>query len=95
MLAWTAAITFLIPHTAFTNTINIGNLTLNADNKVAYVEWASGSKEWWFNGEYHRVDGPAMELANGRKEWRFHGEHYGSNDAFTNESWIAYVATLK
>ena len=38
MLAWTAAITFLIPHTAFTNTINIGNLTLNADNKVAYVD---------------------------------------------------------
>ena len=70
------------------------NGELHRDNGPA-VEWASGSKEWWFNGEYHRVDGPAMELANGRKEWLFHGKHYGSNDAYTNESWIAYVATLK
>ena len=29
------------------------------------VEDTNGSKEWYLNGEHHRVDGPAVELADG------------------------------
>jgi len=28
-----------------------------------------GTKYWWLNGEYHRVDGPAVEYADGAKYW--------------------------
>lgn len=38
VLSWSAAITFLIPQTAFTNTVAIGNLTFSADDQIAYVD---------------------------------------------------------
>jgi hypothetical protein len=28
-----------------------------------------GTKEWYLNGELHRVDGPAREYADGTKSW--------------------------
>jgi len=33
------------------------------------VEYADGSKEWYVNGQLHRLDGPACEAANGYKLW--------------------------
>ena len=30
---------------------------------------ASGNKHWIINGEYHRLDGPAVERINGTKHW--------------------------
>ena len=33
------------------------------------AEYANGSKSWYFDGEYHREDGPAYEGADGRKQW--------------------------
>ena len=33
------------------------------------AEYANGSKEWYLDGKYHRVDGPAIEYANGSKHW--------------------------
>src|SRR3990172_7175815 len=33
------------------------------------VEYASGTKFWWVDGQRHRVDGPAVECADGTKEW--------------------------
>jgi hypothetical protein len=38
------------------------------------VEYANGSKEWWFNGQLHRTDGPAVEYVNGSKEWCINGK---------------------
>jgi len=38
------------------------------------VEYADGSKEWWWAGELHREDGPAVEYADDRKEWYWAGE---------------------
>jgi len=32
-----------------------------------------GDKCWYLNGEYHRVDGPAIEGSNGDKEWLLYG----------------------
>ena len=40
------------------------------------IEWADGSKEWWFNGELHREDGPAYEDADGSREWYLNDERH-------------------
>ena len=32
-------------------------------------------EEWWLNGQYHRLDGPAFSSAYGRKEWWINGVH--------------------
>jgi len=37
------------------------------------VEWANGHKEWWLNGQQHRIGGPAVEYTNGTKEWYLNG----------------------
>ena len=34
---------------------------------------SSGLKEWYQNGLYHRLDGPARECSNGDKEWYHSG----------------------
>jgi hypothetical protein len=36
---------------------------------------AGGSKEWFQNGERHRLDGPAVEYADGSKEWFIEDEY--------------------
>jgi hypothetical protein len=33
------------------------------------VEYVSGSKTWYGNGNLHRLDGPAVEWTGGGKEW--------------------------
>jgi hypothetical protein len=33
-----------------------------------------GNKFWYFNDQYHREDGPAIEFASGTKEWRLNGK---------------------
>jgi hypothetical protein len=35
-----------------------------------------GTKEWWANGQLHRLDGPAIENTNGKKEWYFNGKRH-------------------
>jgi hypothetical protein len=39
------------------------------------IEYASGSKYWYLNGERHREDGPAIELAGGLKFWCLDDKH--------------------
>ena len=36
----------------------------------------SGSKFWYFNGKFHREDGPAIECADGAKEWYLNDERH-------------------
>ena len=38
------------------------------------VEYATGSKYWYFNNKLHRIDGPAVIQSNGDKEWWVHGD---------------------
>ena len=38
------------------------------------VEYGYGDKQWFFNGQRHRLDGPAVECADGTKHWWFKGE---------------------
>ena len=39
----------------------------NESNKIVKTEY-------WFTGQLHREDGPAVECDNGHKEWRFYGK---------------------
>ena len=34
----------------------------------------SGTKRWYLNDKYHRVDGPAVEYSNGDKSWYLNGK---------------------
>ena len=38
--------------------------------------YPNGDKEWYLNGELHRVDGPALEWADGSKAWYLNGERH-------------------
>ena len=53
------------------------------------IEYASGSKSWWKNGQLHREDGPAREYADGSKYWCFEGRY------MTEEAWKARMNPVK
>jgi hypothetical protein len=40
------------------------------------VEYADGSREWWVDGNLHRVDGPAYEGADGSRQWWVDGKRH-------------------
>lgn len=46
------------------------------ENFTGIVELGSGTKYWYLNGNYHRLDGPAMEGWNGTKVWFFEGKRH-------------------
>lgn len=37
------------------------------------IEYTTGDKFWYQNGDLHRTDGPAIEYANGTKRWYING----------------------
>ena len=44
---------------------------------------SDGTKFWYFNGQLHREDGPAIEYANGFKYWYLNGKpHREDGPAF-------------
>jgi hypothetical protein len=48
-------------------------------------EW--NTKKWRLNGEYHRVDGPAVVFTSGEKIWYKHGEcHREDGPAYEGEN---------
>ena len=38
-------------------------------NGYSVYEYVTGHKEWFFKGERHRLDGPAIEYPSGVKKW--------------------------
>jgi len=42
--------------------------------KNGLITRPDGSKAWYLNGKYHRVDGPAYERPDGHKEWWLNGQ---------------------
>jgi hypothetical protein len=44
--------------------------------KSKCVKDKDGDKFWYFNGELHREDGPALEFTSGYKCWYINGEEY-------------------
>ena len=45
-------------------------------NYTGIVEWPDGAKQWYLNGQYHRIDGPAIEREDGTKYWYLNGKNY-------------------
>ncbi len=45
-------------------------------NYIGIVEYPSGSKIWYKEGDYHREDGPAVEFLSGYKEWYLEDKEY-------------------
>jgi len=41
--------------------------------KPSFSELQGGSKVWLLNGQFHRLDGPAIERPNGAKFWYING----------------------
>jgi hypothetical protein len=39
-----------------------------------FEEDRHGTKRWYYHGESHREDGPAVEWSDGDTEWYLHGE---------------------
>jgi hypothetical protein len=50
-------------------TIKVENSRQIPNGFTGIVEYAEGSKDWYLDGEIHRVDGPAIEYADGTKQW--------------------------
>ena len=44
------------------------------ENYTGIAEYPNGTKRWYLNGEYHRIDGPAIEHSNGTKQWCLKGK---------------------
>jgi len=45
-----------------------------------------GTKIWYLNGDFHRVDGPAIEFADGSKLWYLNGKPHREDGPA--EEWV-------
>ena len=59
--------------------IKVKNWTDIPSSFTGIAEWPSGTKQWFLNARYHRVDGPAYEGANGYKSWYLNGALHREN----------------
>ena len=54
-----------------------------------------GTKEWYLNGDRHRIDCPAIELSNGSKSWYLNGKQFTEANyrllQFTNGIKLNYI----
>jgi hypothetical protein len=39
------------------------------ETQPEHIIYANGTQEWWVNGKWHRLDGPAIIWADGTQEW--------------------------
>ena len=63
------------------------------DKQVFFVN-RYGAKCWYFNGELHRENGPAVEYANGNKYWFLNTQPHRENGTaceFANGGKIWYL----
>ena len=63
-------------------TIKVIDWTDIPDKFSGVVEWPDGTKRWYLNSEYHRVDGPAAEYPDGRKEHWIHSKYIKDENAY-------------
>ncbi len=53
------------------------------------IEWVSGTKSWWINGQLHREDGPAIEWPDGTKQWWINDQRVSTD----SEEYLALLAS--
>jgi len=56
--------------------------------KIDYIEegglvyqvhiYTSGNKHWYYKGQLHRLNGPAIEFVNGDKSYYINGEYFNT-----------------
>ena len=49
------------------------------------IEFSSGSKFWYLNGNKHREDGPAIERPDGTKLWYLNGSEVSEEDVMSTD----------
>lgn len=49
-----------------------------------------GRKEWWTNGKWHRLDGPAIVEADGSREWWVNGHNVTEVEQWIKENDFSY-----
>jgi hypothetical protein len=57
-------------------TIKVRYTTEIPKNFTGFAEFLSGTKCWYKERKYHRLDGPACEYSNGDKEWMIEGKFH-------------------
>ena len=63
--------------------------------KSKCITHRDGTKEWWFNGELHREDGPAIECRNGTtKIWYLNNKRH-TREEYYNELYKRKIITLE
>jgi len=56
-------------------------MVLNIGIKMeSFTGYTNGSKFWYKEGKYHRIDGPACEYSIGYKEWYLNDKEYTEAD---------------
>ncbi len=43
-------------------------------NYTGIAEYSDRTKKWYLNGQWHRIDGPAVERSDGEKQWFLNGQ---------------------
>ena len=51
-------------------------MSTNVSNRSEFTIDRAGSKTWTLNGEYHRLDGPAIIQVDGGEWWFKHDEYH-------------------
>ncbi len=57
-------------------TINVRRDNQIPKNFTGIVQFSDKTKEWWLEGKFHRLDGPAIEFRKGQKQWYVNDKQY-------------------
>ena len=55
-------------------TIKVKKLSKIPKGFTGIAEWPDGTKQWYMDGKFHRIDGPAVERHDGSKQWWLNGK---------------------
>lgn len=53
---------------------------LHRENDLPAIEWHNGCKVWYWYGQKHRENGPALTDNEGFKQWWIHGTKYSEEE---------------
>lgn len=64
-------------------------MSTNVSNRSEFTIDRDGTKSWTLNGEYHRLDGPAVVESNGHQAWLIRGKTYHKNKDFQRDAGLS------
>lgn len=57
--------------------------SLPISKQTGPVKFASGTVFWYYEGNLHKTDGPAIEYLDGSKEYWLNDKHYSYQEWYT------------